>query len=127
MDDRIALELAILQRQYPDAVLDNRWVSVPAYPLPPGWNREVIDTAFHVRDGYPGAGLYGIYVQSGLLFNGQKPDSFTDPAPTQPPFGGQWAIFSWEADPWFPKATPEAGHNFLTWVQGFTKRFREGK
>lgn len=119
--------MAILRNRHPDARLENRWVLVPKYPLPPGWSAGVIDTAFHIRDGYPGAGLYGIYVPVGLRFNGEKPDSFTDPAPTQPPFGGSWAIFSWEADPWFPKADAAAGHNFLTWVEGFSKRFREGK
>lgn len=100
---------------------------VPQYPLPDGWGTAAVDVAFHIRDGYPGAGLYGIYVRAGLRFNGEMPSSFTDPAPTQPPFEGTWAIFSWEADPWSAKANPEGGHNFLTWVDGFVKRFREGK
>jgi hypothetical protein len=127
MDDRVALEMAILRRRHPAARLESLWVLVPQYPLPTGWSATVIDTAFHIRDGYPGSGLYGIYVPTGLRFNGEVPSSFSDPAPTQPPFEGKWAIFSWEADPWFPKATPEAGHNLLTWVEGFATRFREGK
>jgi hypothetical protein len=127
MDDRVALEMVILRRQYADARLQDRWVLVPGYQMPDGWIPSVIDAAFFVRDGYPGAGLYGIYVPAGLRFKGEAPVNFSDPAPTQPPFGGVWAIFSWEADPWFPKSMPEAGHNLLTWVQGFAKRFREGK
>ena len=127
MDDRIELEMAILRRQFPNARHENRWVLVPAYPLPAGWSAGAIDTAFYIRDGYPGGGLYGIYVPAGLRFNGQVPDSFNDAAPTQPPFGGTWAFFSWEAEQWFAKADPAAGHNLLTWVLGFAKRFKEGK
>jgi hypothetical protein len=127
MDERIDQELAILQRKYPSTRRDGRWVFVPEYPLPPDWSATVIDTAFHVRDGYPGVSPYGIYVPAGLRINGHKPDSFTDPASTIPPFGGAWAMFSWEAEQWFAKADPNAGHNFLTWVDGFAKRFREGK
>lgn len=127
MDNRIDLEVAILHRRYPNARRDDRWVLVPEYPMPKGWSAAVIDTAFYIRDGYPGIGPYGIYVPTDLRFNGQKPDSFTEKAPMQPPFGGTWALFSWEAEAWFPKADPNAGHNLLTWVQGFAKRFEEGK
>jgi hypothetical protein len=127
MQERVEPELAILRRHYPDARLDNRWVLVPQYPMPSGWSPDVIDTAFFVRDGYPGSGLYGIYVPEGLRFHGERPNNFSEPAPTQPPFDGTRAIFSWEADPWFPKSHPEAGHNFLSWVEGFAKRFRKGK
>src|SRR5436190_611319 len=116
MHDRIDVEIAILRRRYPHSRHENQWVLVPGYPMPCGWSASTIDAAFHVRDGYPGAGLYGIYVPTGLRFNGEMPSRFSDPAPMQPPFEGRWAIFSWEADPWFPKATPEAGHNLLTWV-----------
>lgn len=126
MDDRLSLEMAILRRRYPRARLEGRWALVPDYQLPVGWSATAINTAFNVPDAYPGAGLYGIYVPSGLLFNGQSPSNFADPAATQPPFEGKWAIFSWQAEQWFPKATPEAGHSFLTWVDGFAKRFREG-
>ncbi len=127
MEERIKLEMAILQRQFPNARFENRWVLVPGYPMPPGWSAGVIDTAFHIRDGYPGSGLYGIYVPAGLRINGDVPGNFSDPAPTPPPFSGKWAIFSWEAEQWFPTVDPAGGHNFLTWVQGFAKRFREGK
>lgn len=127
MDERISLEMAILRRRHAKARLENLWVLVPDYRMPSGWSSAVIDTAFHIRRGYPGSGLYGLYVPTGLQFNSEKPDSFTDPAPTQPPFGGTWAFFSWEAEQWFPKANPEEGHNLLTWVEGFAKRFQQGK
>lgn len=127
MDDRVGLEMAILRRQFPAARLENRWVLVPGYPLPAGWSAAVTDTAFYIRDGYPGISPYAIYVPTGLRFTGQKPDSFNDPSEMQPPFGGTWAMFSWEAEQWFAKADPNAGHNLLTWVNGFAKRFQEGK
>lgn len=127
MQERIELEMAILCNRFPNARLENRWVYVPTYALPSGWSAPVIDTAFYIRDGYPGTGPYGIYVPTGLVFNNEKPNNFTDPAPTQPPFGGSWAVFSWESEQWFAKSDPAAGHNLLTWVQGFAKRFAEGK
>jgi len=127
MDERIELEMAILRRKYPNARRQDRWVLVPAYPLPADWSAAAVDTAFHVRDGYPGAGLYGIYVPAGLRFKGELPGNYGDTVSPAPPFGGTWGMFSWEAEQWFAKADPAAGHNFLTWVVGFAKRFQEGR
>lgn len=126
MKERIDLELALLRGVYPDVAYNDRWVLVPKYPLPPGWSSGVSDTAFFIRDGFPGVSPYGIYVPAGLRFNGATPNNYAEPAGTQPPFGGTWGIFSWEAVEWHPTADPKNGHNLLNWVQGFAQRFREG-
>ena len=64
---------------------------------------------------------------AGILFKGEKPDNYTEPAGSQPPFDGTWGIFSWEAADWRGTADPRTGHNLLNWVLGITKRFEEGK
>lgn len=127
MDERLECEFALLRRQHADAERSGRWFLVPEYPLPAGWSPSVIDTAFFVRDGYPGTSPYGIYVPTGLRFNELLPDNFRDAAPNKPPFSGEWGIFSWEAEQWFPTADVVSGHNLLTWVRGFRRRFLEGK
>lgn len=110
---------------YPLAMRKERWIMLPQYPLPEGWSSCSIPVSFFIRDGYPAAGLYGIYVASGLRFKSEVPANFTDPA-TGPPFEGTWAMFSWECQEWKPTTDPAGGHNLLTWVRGFGARFREG-
>ena len=129
MDERIEKELALLRQRYPDLEYKDRWVRIPSYPLPEGWNRTSTDVAFEIPVGYPGTPPYGIYTPAGLLFKGEKPDRYTEPSQTQPPFSGSWGIFSWQPDngQWKPTADPITGSNLLNWVIGFGNRFREGK
>lgn len=131
MQERIEQELVLLRGRWPDLDYrpDGQWIRIPGYPLPSGWNRTTTDVAFQVHVSHPGTPPYGIYVPAGLSFNGQRPDNYTEPAPTQPPFGGVWGIFSWapaEGD-WRPTANPATGSNLLNWAVGFATRFREGK
>lgn len=131
MRERIKQELTLLRRRYVKLEYrpEGQWVCIPDYPLPTDWNRAVTDVAFQILTAHPGVPPYGIYVPAGLTFNGQRPDNYVEPAPTQPPFGGTWGIFSWApADgEWRPTADPQTGSNLLDWVVGFATRFREGK
>lgn len=131
MQDRIEQELALLRVRYPklDYRPEGQWVRIPDCTLPPDWNRAVTDVAFQIPTAHPGTPPYGIYVPAGLMFKGQPPDNYVEPAPTQPPFGGTWGTFSWApADgEWRPTANPQTGSNLLNWVVGFAARFREGK
>lgn len=90
-------EIALLRRRFPKLEYrqEGQWVCIPSYPLPEGWNRNSTEVAFQVPASYPVGPPYGIYVPAGLLFQGARPDSYSEPAPTQPPFPGQWGIFSW--------------------------------
>ncbi len=101
---------------------------LPRYPLPPGWNRTETAVAWQIPPGYPGTPPYGIYVPAGLHFNGSRPNNYTEPAGTRPPFGGSWGIFSWQPanGQWRPSTDVAKGVNLLTWVLGFGERFREG-
>ncbi len=129
MEERIEKELALLRQRYPDLEYKNGWVRIPSYPLPEGWNRTATDVAFQILVGYPGTPPYGIYTPVGLQFKEEKPDRYTEPAQTQPPFPGSWGIFSWQPEngQWKPTADPTTGSNLLNWVIGFGNRFREGK
>lgn len=124
-------ELALIRSRYPEAEYqrDGHWVLIPSYSMPQGWNRSAVDVAFQIPAGYPGVPPYGIFASSGLLFQGAKPDNFTDPASTQPPFPGRWAIFSWSPADGEWRATTDAatGSNLINWIAGFAVRFREGK
>jgi len=130
VQDRIDAELALLRQCYADLVYvaQGQWVRLPRYPLPPGWNRSDTAVAWQIPTGYPGTPPYGIYVPSGLLFNGTRPNNYAEPAGTQPPFEGAWGVFSWQpADgQWCPTVDLRKGANLLAWVRGFGERFREG-
>jgi len=131
MQERSEQELALLRQLYPNLqyVPAGQWIWIPSYALPAGWNRNATDIAFQIPTGYPGTPPYGIYVPAGILFNGARPNNYTEPANTQPSFGGTWGIFSWQpADgQWRPGATVTSGSNLLNWVRGFADRFREGQ
>ena len=127
LNDRVQQELDLLKSRYPSLEFrpEGQWVRIPSYPLPPGWNRTATDVAFQIV-APPGA-PYGIYVPGGLLFNGQRPNNYSDTAPAVP-FGGGWAVFSWSPGDgeWKPGATPQSGSNYLNWALGFADRFGEG-
>lgn len=131
MEERITQELALLRTRYPELEYkeDGRWIRIPSFPLPGGWNRTSTDVSFQIPVGYPGTPPYGIYTPVGLLFNGAPPGEYREPAPTQPPFEGTWGIFSWQPDTgqWRPAANLTAGSNLLNWTVGFGDRFRQGK
>jgi hypothetical protein len=130
MEERVKIEMEMLRTKYPNLEIsdDGNWIHIPSYSLPNGWNLASTGVAFQIPVSYPGTPPYGIYAPVGLLFQEERPKSYTDPAPTQPPFPGTWGIFSWAPSDgqWLPKADPVAGSNLLNWVRGFTSRFREG-
>ena len=129
--DRIDLELQLLRTRWPslDYVEAGRWVRIPEYPIPAdpaGWNRTETDGVFQILDAHPGQPPYGLYVPAGIQFNGGLPAKYQEPAANQPPFGGDWGIFSWTVEHWQPAADIHAGSNLLNWVVGFSQRFKEG-
>lgn len=131
MQDRIDQELTLLRKRHPNLEYraEDRWVRIPTYPLPTGWNRPSTDVAFLIPVGYPGTPPYGIYVPAGLLFNGSRPDNYSEPAGgTQPPFGGTWGQLSWSPDgPWRATAELTSGSTLVNWVIGFADRFKQGR
>ena len=130
MQERIDQELTLLRQRYGDVEYraEGRWVRVPAYRVPPDWNRTVTDVAFQIPIGYPGTQPYGICVPAGLLFKNEKPNDYVEPADPAPPFDGTWGRFSWTPEgAWQPSTNITAGSNLVNWVVGFADRFREGK
>ena len=130
MTDRIKQELALLRKHYPNLEYreEGRWVRIPSYPLPAGWNGARTDVAFQIKVEHPAAPPYGIYVPAGLRYNNSVPSNYTENVSPAPPFGGSWGIFSWypEDGQWRPTADLMTGSNLLNWARSFANRFREG-
>ena len=130
MDERIRKELELLRQSYPDLeyIEEGQWVRIPAYPLPKGWNRSQTDVSFQIKAEHPDTPPYGFYTPIGLEYNDIKPNNYTEPAPTKPPFSGAWGIFSWQPldGHWRPTADLQTGSNLRNWAMGFKDRFLEG-
>lgn len=128
-EQRLAAELAILTNRFGEVRFLSGWFLIPSYPTYlNGWNRRETPVAIQAQVGYPGTPPYGIYVPTGLRFNDATPSNYQEPAGNQPPFGGEWGIFSWapDGDTWRPNADIHAGANLLNFAFGIAKRFREG-
>lgn len=129
LTERLEEEYRLLLQRYPSAEFQEagRWFLVHDYPLPDGWNRDKIDLAFQLPDGYPQTVPYGFYVPSGLRFGEALPGNFTDPTPACPSIGsGVWAFFSGNPDAWSPAVEASEGSNVVTWVTAIGERLREG-
>ena len=128
MGARLEQEIGLLRSRWAELRYDpgGRWVLLPAYPLPAGWNRSTTDVVFQIQMNHPGAAPYGFYTPTGLLHQGHSLNNYQDPAPTQPPFGGRWGIFSWSPEDWQPQADIRAGSNLFTWAHSFSQRFIQG-
>lgn len=130
MEERLQAELRLVREKYPrtEYFPEGRWVRVPDYALPEGWNRDITPVAFQINEGHPAALPYGIYVPAGLLFQGKVPANYTEPGNNPPPFGDSWGLFSWtpEESTWKPAADVRSGANLLDWVKSFARRFAEG-
>jgi len=127
--ERIEAELNLLRKFFRNLEFLGQWIRITDYPLPAGWSRERTDVATQVPQNYPGGPPYGIYVPSGLLFNGARPANYEDTASNCPPFGGSWGVFSWspESGTWAqPTQDIVSGPNLLNWVNGFKSRFEQG-
>ena len=90
MQERIEEELELIRQRFPDVEYQEEgyWVCVSSYSLPEGWNRETTEVAFQISQGHPGTPPYGMYVPSGLRFQGEKPNNYDEPAGNEPPFVG---------------------------------------
>lgn len=129
---RMDQEFELLKRYFPEiqqhVANGVHWFLIKEYGLPPGWSLKSTSVAFHAQVAHPGAQPYGIYVPRGLTYNGQPPQNFTDVAPSQPPFDGEWAVLSWtpEDGEWKAMADIQSGSNLLNWALSFKHRFEGG-
>lgn len=128
MTERMAQELRLLKREYPDVEYreDGDWFWIPLLPLTGTiWNRGETPVCFQAPPGYPGNPPYGFYVPAGLrLIDGRLPNNYSEPAPT--PFEGQWGKFSWQHENWRATGDLLSGSNLLNFVRTFQHRFQEG-
>lgn len=110
-----------------DYLADGQWVRLPSYRLPAGvFNCEEAALAFQIPAGYPGQGPYAFYIHPSIkLADGTNPNNFEENAATA--FGAGWCKFSWQVEPWVPKASAVAGDNLVTFVRSCGHRLREGR
>lgn len=131
MQDRIAQELALLRRSYPETEYrpDGQWVRIPGYRvLSDLWKDKTVTVAFQIPTGYPGQAPYAFYVQPPprLKDSDQRPtNNYEEPA-SGIPFDGAWGKFSWQQDGWRATADLASGSNLLNFVRTFKDRFQEG-
>ena len=129
MPDRIKDEVQLARTLYPslEYVDAGYWVRIPAFKLPEGWSQRQTQLAFQFpQSGYPQTAFYGFYVPTGMRFNGATPINFTDPSPARLPFGGVWAFFSGNPEPWMPVPSIDDGSNVLSWLRSIWQRFQQG-
>jgi hypothetical protein len=124
--------MELLQGHFGGAVArSGAWFQVTDYAVAEGgWNRKKTPVAFRAQVGYPGTPPYGIFVPTGIRFNGALPQNYhyQEPVGDCPPFPGEWGLFSWapEDGQWRPGPTPREGSNLLNFALGIAHRFRQG-
>jgi hypothetical protein len=97
-------------------------VTVPHYPVPPGWNQAQTTIGFIAPVGYPYAKLDCFWADPGLrLATGAMPlASNSNPIP-ETALNSLW--FSWHLEqPWNPNAD-----NLLTWLAAIGERLRAAR
>jgi hypothetical protein len=107
-------------------IQDGNWFLIKNYPLPQGWSSRHADIAFRAQPDYPGTPPYGFWVPAGLRFNDALPSNYQEPVADNPPFAGQWGMFSWTPDQWKPTTDLRAGSNLLNFALSFAVRLGEG-
>lgn len=131
MKERIENEIQLLKEYYQkvEYIENGQWVHIESYPIPSGLkcNRTSTDVCFQIPPQYPGTPPYGFYVPAGILFDGNKPKDYNEPVPNNPPFSGNWGLFSWTIETgWHPTVDLLKGSNLLNFVRTFKDRFIEG-
>ena len=129
MDERIEDELRLLRRHFEqvDYVAEGRWVRIWPVETGSGWSHNTVAAVFQIPTGFPGAPPYGFYVPVGITHNGSEPQNYQPIAPSQPPFEGEWAMFSWAPDEsWRATSDLVTGSNLSNWARSFRDRFAEG-
>jgi hypothetical protein len=132
MTERLAKELALLRKIFPDIEFrekDSGWFCIPRFQvLYGGWKQTEVAVCFQVPTGYPGDAPYAFWVSPPLrqASNDAPPvNNYQEPSPT--PFPCIWGKFSWSHEAgWKPTNDPATGSNFLEFVLTFRERFREG-
>jgi hypothetical protein len=124
--ERLLVEIEQLRKRYPTVQIgeDTRWLMIPEYPLPVGWNRERTRLLFMIPPEYPHRPPDNFYVDVGLKLavSNQMPSNYSE---GQCPAGGQWGCFSFHAEVWCPAPEIEKGDNVLTFLIAVRLRLQE--
>ncbi len=128
MNERIDAEISLLKSRSLNVTLNESWVLITDYPIPPdkGWNRGKTDICFQIPPQYPGTPPYGFYIPAGIMCKGNVPKNYQPKANNIPPFNGEWGFFSTKAEDWFASVDLLKGSNLFNFVMTFKERFKEG-
>ena len=128
MNERINQELELLRARFPGLEYqeEGRWVLLPKYGAPRGvWSTDCPDICFQIQPAHPGQKPYAFYVR--MPFSLQSGAEVLNATPSrEPPFGGEWLKFSWDAPDWNATAEIRSGSNLLNWALTFRGRLEEG-
>jgi hypothetical protein len=114
VSDPLTEQIEELQRRFPQLATKpmadgTHVVTVPDYPLPPGWNRRTATLRFVVPVGYPLANPDSFWTDGDLRTEaGGMPmnTALQQPWPDEPPF--LW--FSWHPSAWNPQKDSLLGY-----------------
>jgi len=124
--ERLLAEMEQLRRRHSTVQVgeNNRWLMIPEYPLPLGWNRERTRLLVVIPPEYPHCPPDNFYVEVGLRLaaNNQMPSNYSE---GRCPVGGQWGCFSFHAEVWRPAPEIEKGDNILTFLTAARLRLQE--
>jgi len=98
---------------------------VKHWGLPPGWSKSETQVLIQIPPGYPVTPPDNFYTDQDLCLEGGLQPGNSNPNVVL--MDRQWRLFSYhvEGGDWLPHADALKGHNFLTFLQGVTKRLRE--
>lgn len=134
MTPRIEAELALLRARYPALQTSDRpngvQVTIPEFPLPPGWCRTNTDLAFVIPVGYPATPPDNFFVRPPLTTAAGGPPGNYQADGTGLGLPG-WGGFSFhlrdeaETPSWSPAADPTTGDNLLSFLRAVNDRLLE--
>jgi hypothetical protein len=117
---RVHQEALLLARQfgvvdYDDE--DGRWVHIPRFPLPTGWDRPTTDLLLVLPSGYPHVPPDGFYIDRFIrTSSGQRVDHYFEERGTYNPYaekGWGWFCIHLEQGSWCPTGDVLRGDNLL--------------
>jgi len=127
--NRLAKEIEMLREVYNQVTINGNWVHIKDFPVPSGikWSKSSIDVCFQVPEGYPGIPPDGFYIPAGTTCDGKRPNNYSEPAPSSPPFDGTWGFFSWHpVTGWTATSEAEKGSNLQDFARTMSRRLSDG-
>jgi hypothetical protein len=117
----------VLRAEYPTAILaplssGAALISIPDFPLPPGWSRPTTTVRFLAPVGYPLAKPDCFWCESELRLQSGGMPQFTNQTPIPEADGSPQLWFSWHVNQWNPSRD-----GLLTYLRVIERRLRQAQ